>query len=378
MKKLVIGMSLAMAVGSTAVKANDFDDRWYVTPNVSFVKPDSDKDTNSSLAAGLAFGKFITESISVDLEIDKTTMDFTNGGELSQTAIGLMGRYHFAESMGLRPYVGLGFGALRHGDSRTDHNIRVQDATEAMGTFAAGISKEISDRVKLRTEVRYRIENSNDLNSHEDALGDFMFNAGLNIAFGEYSKQSTETTLVEKGPQMDSDHDGVSDANDRCPNTPAGTRVDATGCALVVDGDDDRDGVLNSRDACPNSRAGAVVGSDGCEVQVVIELQGVHFDTNKSTLKSESIAILNAAVKTLGEHGKIMVEVAGHTDSRASDSYNQALSERRAKVVFEYLVAHGIDASRMTWKGYGESQPIATNDTSEGRAQNRRTELIVK
>ena len=73
-----------------------------------------------------------------------------------------------------------------------------------------------------------------------------------------------------------------------------------------------------------------------------------------------------------------MVEVAGHTDSRTSDAYNQALSQRRAKVVFDYLVAHGIDASRMTWKGYGESQPIATNDTAEGRAQNRRTELIVK
>ena len=371
-------MGLAMAVGTTAVSANDFDDRWYVTPSVSFVKPDSDKDANSALAAGLAFGKFITNNISIDLELDKSTMDYKTGGELSQKSIGLMGRYHFAEKMGLRPYVGVGFGALRHSDSRTNHSIRIPDATEAMGTFAAGISKELSKKVKLRTEVRYRLENSDDLNSRENTFADFMFNAGLNVAFGQYSEQSTETKLVEKAPQLDSDNDGVSDANDRCPNTPAGTKVDSTGCALTVDGDDDRDGVLNSRDACPNSKAGAVVGSDGCEVQVVIELQGVHFDTDKATLKSESIAILNAAVKTLGEHGKIMVQVAGHTDSRASEAYNQALSERRAKVVYDYLVAHGIDSSRMTWKGYGETQPIATNDTAEGRAQNRRTELIVK
>ncbi len=371
-------MSLAMAVGSAVASDHDFDDRWYVTPSVSFVKPDSDKNANSSIAAGLAFGKFITENISLDLELDKTTMDYETGGELGQKTLGLMGRWHFAEKMGLRPYVGLGFGALRHSDSRTLHSVRIKDATEAMGSIAAGFSKELTEKVKLRTELRYRVENSDDLHSGENTFGDFLFNAGLNVAFGEYNKQSTVTKLVDKTPQMDSDNDGVSDANDRCPNTPAGTRVDATGCAVVVDGDDDRDGVLNSRDNCPNSRAGAVVGSDGCEVQVVIELQGVHFDTDKATLKSESIAILNAAVKTLGEHGKIMVEVAGHTDSRASDAYNQNLSQRRAKVVFDYLVAHGIDANRMTWKGYGESQPIATNDTAEGRARNRRTELNVK
>ena len=203
-----------------------------------------------------------------------------------------------------------------------------------------------------------------------------MFNTGLSIAFGESSAQTTKTTLVEQAP-IDSDKDGVSDANDRCPQSPAGSNVDSTGCA-IVDGDDDNDGVPNSQDACPNSVAGAVVGSDGCEVKVVIELQGVHFDTNKSTLKPESIAILNAAVKTLGEHGTIMVEVAGHTDSTASDEYNQALSQRRAKVVYAYLVDHGISADRMTWKGYGESSPIATNDTEEGKARNRRTELNVK
>jgi OOP family OmpA-OmpF porin len=372
MKKCILGVSLVLAAGSAMAGDHDFDDRWYVTPSASFVKPDSNRNVNSAVAAGLAFGKFFTENVSVDLEFDKATFDNKNdSGELSQKSVSFISRYHFADKMGMRPYLGAGIGALRF------KNDVGTGETDAIVSLVAGITKDISDRVDLRTELRYRLQNSNTLDTGHDTYDDYLFNAGLNISFGQASEQATNTTLVTQAPATDGDGDGVSDANDKCPNTPAGTQVDSSGCALV-DGDDDQDGVANSRDKCPNSKAGAVVDNDGCEVQVVIELQGVHFDTDKSTLKPVSISILDAAVKTLGDHGTIRVEVAGHTDSTASDAYNQALSERRAKVVYEYLTSHGISADRMTWAGYGESQPIADNDTKEGRAKNRRTELIVQ
>ncbi|VAW33389.1 OmpA family protein [hydrothermal vent metagenome] len=371
MKKIILAVSVALTAGSAIAGDVDFDKRWYVTPNVSFVKPDSEKNASSGLELGLAIGKFITDRISLDFEVSQGTHDLNNGGEVEQRSFGLFSRYHFGENMGFTPFVGLGLGYM-HVDQSNFNSER-----QALGSIVGGFSKSLSENLKLRTELRYRLENSDDTHSGEDTFADVLFNAGLSFAMGEAPRQETQTTLVEKAPQLDSDNDGVSDANDRCPNSPAGARVDSTGCT-IVDGDDDRDGVPNSQDACPNSPAGAVVGRDGCEVKVVIELQGVHFDTDKSTLKPESIAILNAAVKTLGEHGSIRVEVAGHTDSRASDAYNQSLSQRRAKVVYDYLSGHGIANDRMTWKGYGESQPIATNDTAEGRAQNRRTELIVQ
>ncbi len=381
MKKVILGASLVLAMSSALATDQNYDDRWYITPSSSFVKPDPDKNASSGLAFGLAFGKFVSEKVSVDLELDKTTLDLLNGGELSQTGVNVIGRYHFTESMGFDPYLGMGLGVMKHrGLARTSqiHNGVDSSGTDAVGSLVAGMAKELTDRVSLRTEFRYQLENSDgEVSPSNNTFTNYLFNAGLSIAMGEASVQETKTELVEKAPQLDGDNDGVSDSYDRCPNTPAGTKVDANGCA-VVDGDDDRDGVPNSKDVCPHSKAGAVVGKDGCEVKVVIELQGVHFETDKATLKPVSISILNAAVKTLGEHGTIMVEVAGHTDSRASDSYNEALSERRAKVVYEYLVAHGISADRMTWRGYGESQPIATNDTDEGMAKNRRTELIVK
>jgi len=110
----------------------------------------------------------------------------------------------------------------------------------------------------------------------------------------------------------------------------------------------------------------------------IIRLDGVYFDTDSAHLKPTSITTLNHAVRVLKERSDIHVEVAAHTDSRGSDAHNLALSERRAASVRSYLVKHGIDANRIASHGYGESQPIASNATTDGRSKNRRVELRVK
>jgi len=116
----------------------------------------------------------------------------------------------------------------------------------------------------------------------------------------------------------------------------------------------------------------------GCNVVVeVINLDGVYFDTNSADLKAASTATLDRGVATLNKRNKISVEVAAHTDSQGAEAYNQALSERRAASVKDYLVTHGISANRLTSKGYGESQPVADNMDAAGRAKNRRVELRV-
>ena len=147
--------------------------------------------------------------------------------------------------------------------------------------------------------------------------------------------------------------------------------------AAPANPDLDGDGVLNERDKCPNTRPGAVVDLDGCEVEAVISLEGVHFEFDKATLTPEAMAILDKAVALLDKQQKVVVEVAGHTDSVGSEEYNQKLSERRAIAVKDYLESKGITANRLTAMGYGEAQPVASNDTDAGRALNRRVELIV-
>ena len=112
-------------------------------------------------------------------------------------------------------------------------------------------------------------------------------------------------------------------------------------------------------------------------IKGVIDLRGVNFAFDRAELTAESTAILDQAVDVLNRYPALKVEVAGHTDSVGTDAYNQGLSERRAKTVYDYLTGKGIAADRLSGpNGYGEGKPIDTNDTSEGRARNRRTELV--
>ncbi len=113
------------------------------------------------------------------------------------------------------------------------------------------------------------------------------------------------------------------------------------------------------------------------EVGSKIVLNNIFFDFNKATLTDESIAELDRVYKLLEETPKLKIEMSGHTDNIGSASYNQKLSEERAKAVVDYLVRKGISAGRLTYKGYGMTQPVASNDTEEGRQQNRRTEFKV-
>jgi outer membrane protein OmpA-like peptidoglycan-associated protein len=217
--------------------------------------------------------------------------------------------------------------------------------------------------------------------------GRWTFSAGVNNLFNEEPPicfscdlNSLDGTLYSIASQFwyvravyEFDGGEVPSAPPAPPAQPAATPLAAPPPNPDLDGD----GVLNERDKCPNTRPGAVVDLDGCEVEAVISLEGVHFEFDKATLTPEAMAILDKAAGLLASQAKVVVEVAGHTDNVGSDTYNQGLSERRAIAVKDYLESKGITATRLTARGYGEAQPVASNDTDEGRALNRRVELIV-
>jgi OOP family OmpA-OmpF porin len=137
--------------------------------------------------------------------------------------------------------------------------------------------------------------------------------------------------------------------------------------AVVPELDTDGDGVVDSKDKCPNTPKSAIVDKDGCWA-----FHGVLFDFDKATIKSGYESVFENAIKVLKLNPGLTVEIQGHTDSRGSDDYNQTLSENRAKSVKQHILNHGVNSSRLTTKGFGESQPIASNDSDEGRAENRR------
>jgi OOP family OmpA-OmpF porin len=112
------------------------------------------------------------------------------------------------------------------------------------------------------------------------------------------------------------------------------------------------------------------------KAEPLVTLHGPQFDFDKATLKLEGKRMVDEAVKVMKDQPTLRVSVEGHTDSVGSDAYNKKLSERRAKAVRDYMVSQGIDASRITTHGFGESKPVASNETAEGRAENRRVEII--
>lgn len=142
-----------------------------------------------------------------------------------------------------------------------------------------------------------------------------------------------------------------------------------------VDGDSDGDGVRDSRDKCPNTPRGEYVDEDGCTLKLTLH---INFDFDKAEIKPEFKADLDKAAAFIQKHNQVpAILIAGHTDHTGTMEYNQQLSDARANAVREYLVAnYGVNADRLVAKGYGKSQPVANNDSKEGRYQNRRVEII--
>lgn len=202
--------------------------------------------------------------------------------------------------------------------------------------------------------------------SDEDTGAAIGSTAGATI--GAMLCADTSPAPVEQASR-DTDGDGVIDANDQCPGTPAGVAVDAVGCPL----DSDNDGVPDYQDQCPGTPAGAEVNALGCEEDLV--LRDVNFEFDSAVLTMGAEGILDDVAEKLRANENVRVRIEGHTDAVGSDSYNQDLSQRRADSVADYLASQGVSTDRMRTIGYGESQPVASNDTDAGRAENRRVEL---
>ncbi|MBF0133169.1 MAG: OmpA family protein [Magnetococcales bacterium] len=168
---------------------------------------------------------------------------------------------------------------------------------------------------------------------------------------------------------IDSDGDGISDDKDRCPGTPLGTIVDASGC----DPDPDGDGVRREDDRCPNTPAGVVVNLDGCWI-----IGKILFRFDRTDIQKQFKAELKKVSAALGKYPAMQVEMVGHTDSIGSQEYNQKLSVRRAHSVKKSLLSLGISSERMSEKGLGEDRPLNDNKTAQERAANRRVEILSK
>ncbi len=187
------------------------------------------------------------------------------------------------------------------------------------------------------------------------------------------SEEPVEDRVAATEPP-DSDGDGVADDRDACPGTPAGSSVDAMGC--VADADDD--GVPDTADACPGTESGREVDDTDCAIdsRIEVSLSGANFATDSAerpdSLKPRLDELTDRIRATPGSETLLIV---GYTDNLGDADDNRDLSRRRAQSGADDLRERGIDPARLDVPGRGEQNPVASNDTADGRAQNRRVEI---
>lgn len=283
-----------------------------------------DDDTTPWLGLEYAIGdRWAAEVLFGEEDIDRNGSPFTSKVSFWQVGALYYASDYIGEANKVTPFAAFGLGEI-------DIDSGVADSVETTAHAGAGLRWMLTDRFGARVEARL-------LHSIDEGENDFLFNAGVNYYFGDVAKPAP----VAAAP-VDSDGDGVTDDRDKCPGTPAGTRVDADGCPLPVE-------------------------------QIASIKLKVNFDFDSTEVEERYFSDIRELAEFLKRFDDLQIEVEGHTDSTGPESYNQGLSERRAKAVVDLLVnQHGITASRLKPVGYGESRPVASNDSKAGRAENRR------
>jgi len=349
-------LMLGLAGAAQAHEDLDSDGKFSVLIGAGRYLTDSDRGLDNGMAGEFGVGYIIDKHWAVEaIYTDITRLHNDASASVDAEMYRLDGLYHFDRSGHWTPYLAAGVGEISFEPDGS------ADSDETIINAGGGVKYAISKAASLRGDVRA-------IYGDEDSDLDGLVTLGLTYVFG------AGTTAAP----LDSDGDGVLDADDRCPGTPAGVTVNSKGCAL----DSDLDGVPNYLDKCHSTKAGVKVDSDGCPMlatdTVSIELE-VLFDTSQADIKPEFMAEIQRVAEFMAQYKGAYAVIEGHTDSLGDAGYNKDLSQRRADAVRDVLVGKmKINNQRVTAEGYGEERPRASNETRDGRQLNRRVVAVLK
>ncbi|MYL27963.1 MULTISPECIES: OmpA family protein [Halomonadaceae] len=375
MKKAIAGLMLMTATGAVAATPELPEEYAYLGIHGTQFFHDTNgqrqdsADLDSALLPGLQIGYRFQSDWSVQALYETGELDAEQGsGETDLDTAVIEGRRHFGsfDLAGFEPYAGIAVG-------HHEFSANGSDDTETLTGIGVGVQRAVASNVFIDVGARHDFILDN---SRQDT----QVYLGVNYAFGTGGDEPAPTPQQEPAKPQDSDNDGVPDSRDDCPDTPAGTPVNDAGCA--IERDSDNDGVTNRNDQCPDTPEGAKVNDQGCHETLkesVRETLNVRFETASANVTEGSLPEIRDVAEAMREFPESTLVLEGHTDSVGNAEANRALSQRRAEAVKQVLVEEmGIAADRVSAEGYGESQPVADNDTAEGRAQNRRVESVLE
>lgn len=394
-KILVSGLALSL-LSVSSIYADDSNT--YINGSIGIQGFDNDRQIKDAGVISLGLERQFSKKWGAEIFYMDSSPDGKNGsGDIDLTQYGIDGLYYFdtddSESKKLQPYAAAGIG-----HAEFDGNQATDDETQLRGGL--GLRYLLNEHWALKADARL-------IYSEEANALDHLYSVGLSYAF---KPQRKKAAVVATAPVVaaDGDNDGVIDANDNCPSTPAGVLVDSNGCALDSDGDgvanykdncqgtvanapvdaagcaldSDNDGVADYQDNCPATPAGRQVDESGCKYvlnkteEVTLK---INFASNSNVVTDYHFIEIKKVALFMKKYSDVNTVIEGHTDDRGADNYNTALSQGRAEAVRDILInRYGIAANRVSALGYGESRPIASNDTKKGRLANRRVVAVME
>ncbi len=358
MRISTLAAGIMLATNAMAAEENTDPTRQYLAPMMHYLILDDDRDISSKgLGGGLIYGRQLSDHVWWETEgagygLDTGVDDVTDFFQYSLST-GLA--YAFGDREGFTPFVLAQIGGIYNDVVPDDDDGLNLHANVGVGAVTGPI---FDNGLKLRFEGRYMYDDfdgvSGTASDGDGGFNDWRLSLGLEIPLGV-----TRTVEVEKIVYQTREVEKVVEK-------------------VVAEADSDNDGIADSRDMCPNTLAGGKVDGQGCLLKnQTISFNNIGFELNSAKITASSRPTLDKLADSLNAQTDFNVEIAGHTDSSGSAEYNESLSDKRANSVREYLIEKGVAAERLTSRGYGEIDPVASNETAAGRAMNRRVEFRV-
>lgn len=376
--RLALAIVPALTMLSAHAATDQYDHRYYVSPMFNYVFSDSDRGTGNGIGGSFGIGKRVTPSIELELRGIYTKYDLNNTQQqaIAQQAAAA-GRAGAPLPSSERIYaVGVGgnfFPFVRH-DNLFQHLFVHLDAMWGVNHAQSGLTNNYSSGV-FEGGLGYDLP-------LDFLIGRFVSGASLRME-ALYRLDRPRHGLIGNNPKASSNllepvlGIGFRIPLGAAPPPPPPPPSPPPPVKVVPVEKAPAPAPPPPPPPCKAPAPGQPIDLDGCKAGDKLVLNGVTFNFNKSTLTPNAKTILNQVGDALSSNKSMKVELDGYTDSIGKAAYNTKLSQRRADSVKQYLVGRGIDAGRMTTKGFGETHPVATNKTDEGRAENRRVELAV-
>lgn len=357
-KAILAVVAVSAVTTQNAAALSSYDDqpflhRLYATPAFVYgFLDESNTNPDDTFGGQISLGLHLTDNIAIEgnyLYLDSADLGAPANGEVDISSYGFSGLFYPVPSLA-GVFLSLGFGEGDH-DFSNVAGLGNQDSDYV--EYGAGYLQPIFEfarrPVSLRLEYRRRKTEADTPGPGDLTFRDHLVSLGVQIPLGARAKPVPPPKPAPvvppppptPAPPLDTDGDGVTDAQDECAGTPPGLPVDNKGCPIFE----------------------------------TLVLENVNFEFNKSVLTPEAKRILDDTIKKLKSGPRTGLMISGHTDSIDTEAYNLKLSRLRAQSVVDYLTDNGINPNLIKSQGFGESRPIATNSTAEGRAKNRRVEM---